>query len=341
MGAPAVAEFLEVIPFREMRWVVALAAVVAMFPGDALGNVVLHEYIAPDPADDLRLGATTQDGSMAAAIETQSGPVSSPDLAGASGRKGVVYGSDRDAARPETSYHADSDTTRPQTVSYDDPFTPGIAPFKREFAYDSVNPNFDLIVRDPSQTRVAIGGTARPEDDQFYADFEVNFDGADAVRVPTVGPGARLLAVRTVPETHVQLFHDGADNWFIKGDRPGRVRLVLHIAVDRAVFGSSFADVDWTRLWRFAPPLPASVKTEGVRIARQNRGRRRHRARGSPRHPRPVLPRLRAVERAPAIERGGALRGSCDLAQGSLPPSFVCLRRDGARARHPVALRAQ
>jgi hypothetical protein len=35
------------------------------------------------------------------------------------------------------------------------------------------------------------------------------------------------------------------------------------------VFGSPFADVEWGRLARFLPPLPARVQSEGVRIARQ------------------------------------------------------------------------
>src|SRR3954464_12380708 len=65
----------------------------AALPAPARGDVVLHEYIAADPGDDLRLGATTADGEMAAAIQTQSGPVASPDLEKKSERRGSVYGS--------------------------------------------------------------------------------------------------------------------------------------------------------------------------------------------------------------------------------------------------------
>ena len=39
---------------------------------------VLHEYIAPDAAEDLRMGATTPDGAMPAAIDTRSGALSAP-----------------------------------------------------------------------------------------------------------------------------------------------------------------------------------------------------------------------------------------------------------------------
>jgi len=47
------------------------------------------------------------------------------------------------------------------------------------------------------------------------------------------------------------------------------VRLVLHVAIDRAVFGSPFADAEWPRLWRVMPPLPEKAKAEGVRVARE------------------------------------------------------------------------
>src|SRR6202000_1345539 len=90
-----------------------------------------------------------------------------------------------------------------------------------------------------------------------------------ALRIPSVGPGARILALRTVPKVAIQAFHDSADGWFVQGDREVRVRLGMHLAIDRAAFGSPFADTEWTRLWRFVPPLPEHVKNEGIRVARQ------------------------------------------------------------------------
>lgn len=251
---------------RVTRWLVlGLASLTA----SARADVVLHEFVPADPRDDLRLGATTSDGAMAAAIETQSGPVSSPDLERPSERHGSTYGAERSPPGSGGSFRLDRDTSRPESVSYDDPFTPGIAPYKREFAYDLVDDRLDLVVRDPSLVRFAVGGTARAEDDQFYADLDVDLVEGQPVRIPTVGPGARLLAVRSVPEANLQVFRDSAENWFVKGDRQGRVRLVLHIAEDRAAFGSPFADIEWPRLWRHLPPVPGRAKDEGIRVARQ------------------------------------------------------------------------
>lgn len=244
-------------------------AAFAALPTPARGDVVLHEYISADPADDLRLGATTADGEMAAAIQTQSGPVASPDLEKKSERRGSVYGAERNPPGSGGTFRIDGDTSRPDRVSYDDPFTPGIAPYKREFAYDSVDDRLDLAVRDGTLTPLTVGGSPRAEDDQFFADLDVDLAAGQAVRIPTVGPSVRVLSMRLSPEAGVVLLHDSADNWFARGDRDGPVRLVLHLAVDRAVFGSPFADVEWNRLTRLVPQLPDSAKNEGVRMARQ------------------------------------------------------------------------
>jgi hypothetical protein len=253
---------------RTVGGALALALALALAPS-ARGDVVLHEFVAPDPAEDLRLGATTSDGTMAAAIDTRSGPVSSPDVDRPSDRKGSVYGSERSPPGSGGTFRVDGDTSRPDLVAYDDPFTPGLAPYKREFAYDRVSDQLELIVGDPSLARLPVGGSPRPEDDQFYADLEVDLVEDQAVRIPTVGPGARLLAVRSVPDATLQVFHDGADNWFVRANRTGRARLVLHVAIDRAVFGSPFADIEWSRLWRFLPPGEGRAKAEGLRVARQ------------------------------------------------------------------------
>jgi transglutaminase-like putative cysteine protease len=254
---------------RALGWTLLACLVATCVGADALADVLLHEYVPPEPAEDVRLGATTSDGAMPAAIETQSGPVPSPDPERAPPPDRHVYGADASRDGPGGAFHVDRDTSRPDVVSYEDPFTPSIAPYKREFAYDMVNEQFDLVVRDASLTRLSIGGAPRAEDDQFYADLSVNLTAGQAVRIPTAGPGARLLGVRSVPATGIEAYRDSADDWFVKGDREGRVRLVLHVAIDRAAFGSPFADVEWTRLWRFVPSIPDHVKSEGIRVARQ------------------------------------------------------------------------
>jgi transglutaminase-like putative cysteine protease len=251
------------------RHAVLFLALALVASGPASADIVLHEYVPPDAVEDLRLGATTSDGVMSAAIQTQSGPVASPDVDRPSDASGAVYGATRNPPGAGSMFRVDRDTSRPEVVSYDDPFTPSIAPYKREFAYDSVDEHLDLVVHDPALARLQIGGTPRPEDDQFYADLQVDLVDGQPVRIPSVGPGARILALRTVPKVSVQAFHDSAEGWFIQGDRDVRVRLVMHLAIDRAAFGSPFADTEWPRLWHLMPPLPEHAKMEGVRVARQ------------------------------------------------------------------------
>jgi hypothetical protein len=244
-----------------------LAALLVSWTTTASADIVLHEYIADDPAEDLRMGATTSDGAMPAAVLTHSGPVASPDLERTSEKRSTVYGGTEGQA--PAAFHIDRNTTRPNSVSYTDPFTPAVAPYKREFAYDAVDERLDLVVRDPSLVAMSVGGAARTEDDQFYADIDAELTDGQATRIPTVGPGARLLATRVDPPAALHFFRDSAENWFVRGDRGGRFRIILHIAIDRAAFGSAFADVDFDRLSRFTTRIPERLGTVGTAVARQ------------------------------------------------------------------------
>lgn len=244
-----------------------LAVLLVSWTTTASADIVLHEYIADDPAEDLRMGTTVWDGSMPAALQTRSGPVASPDIERPSDRRAAVYGATE--GQGPAAFRIDRDTTRPNSVSYADPFTPAVAPYKREYAYDSVDERLDLVVRDPSLVALPVAGPAHPEDDQFYADIEAELTDGQPTRIPTVGPGARLLAARVDPAASLHFFRDSAENWFVRGDRGGRFRIVLHIAIDRATFGSAFADVDFDRLSRFTPRIPERLTPIGTAVARQ------------------------------------------------------------------------
>ncbi len=56
-----------------LRSRIYVAAILAFAVPAHADGPVLHEYIPPDPAEDLRMGATTPDGAMPAAIDTRSG----------------------------------------------------------------------------------------------------------------------------------------------------------------------------------------------------------------------------------------------------------------------------
>ncbi|HSU40063.1 MAG TPA: transglutaminase domain-containing protein [Polyangiaceae bacterium] len=219
---------------------------------------VLHEFIPPDPNEDLALHATTRDGRLPAAVDTPSGVLPAPPDRRAPPEN--AYGGNATPDSIDASYRIDGDTTRPEVVSYDDPFIPAVTPFKRLYAYDAVDESVELIVSDRRLRKVETGGVALPGEDQFFADLFVDAAPGVPVRIPSPGPGARILATRVEPASPIEIVRDGADNWFLVGTTRQRIRLVLELAVPRASFGSPFPDVSWGSLVPRVPLLPRAVR---------------------------------------------------------------------------------
>jgi hypothetical protein len=247
--------------------VVALLGVTIVSPSSLAQGPILHEFIPPDPTEDLLLNATTSDGRMAAAVSTPSGPVPAPGERNE--RTEVAYGGSSTPDSVDASYRIDADTSRPDVVSYDEPFVPAVTPFKRLYAYDSVDERGELVVADRRLRRMDIGGSPLSSEDQFYGDLFVDVVPGVPVRIPTVAPQARILAARVEPRADIELVHDGADNWFLLGTARQRLRLVVHLAAIRAVFGSPFADVGAGALSPHAPALPADMRRAADEVAKR------------------------------------------------------------------------
>ncbi|HEV8246433.1 MAG TPA: transglutaminase domain-containing protein, partial [Polyangiaceae bacterium] len=242
---------------RLPRFTTSLCLLVAAAQAYADGPV-LHEFIAQDPREDLELQATTPDGKMAAALDTPSGVVPAPSEHKTQPQ--VAYGGNATPDSIDATYRIDRDTTRPEAVGYDDPFVPAVTPFKRLYAYDAVDESMELVVSDKKLRRVYVGVEPLQNEDQFFADLFVDV-AAGPVRIPSVGPGARVVAARAEPPMNFELVRDGADNWFVVGDGRKRVRLVMQLSIPRAVFGSPFADVSWGTLARHVPLLPPAARS--------------------------------------------------------------------------------
>ncbi len=221
-----------------------------------------HEFFEPDPTDDLSLHATTSDGALPAFLQTPNGVVRAPSGTRDPSTAKTTYGGAATPKSSDASYRIDRNTTRPASVSYDEPFSPSIAPFKRLYAFDAVNPALELTVFEPSLSPLPVGGELGPGEDAFYADLFVDLVAGADVRIPSVGPGARVLSANTVPKFTIQLFKDGAENWFVRSKETKRVRLLMQLATNRSTFGSEFADVSFEALRIQAPPLPAVAKRE-------------------------------------------------------------------------------
>ena len=232
----------------------------------AQAGPVLHEYFEVDLEEDLKLGATTRDGTFPAALETESGIVPAPQPSRNSTPNTTTYGGLSTPNSADSTYRIDRNTTRPSLVSYDDPFTPPITPFKRLYAYDAVDEGLELFVSDKTLTKMHIGGQASAGEDQFYGDLFVDLAENSPVRIPSVGPHARVLRAQLEPPTQFEILQDGAENWFIRSNKRMRARLMMQLSVPRAVFGSRFADVSWSKLERHLVSLPAPLQREASAV---------------------------------------------------------------------------
>ncbi len=233
------------------RWTAlcAACALLALAVGARGDGPVLHEFVPADGTDAADFDATSSSGALPAAVHTPSGTITPPDIH-ASPPPHRVYQKDRETA--DASFQPDRDTRRPHTESYDDPFSPALTPFKRMYAYDAVREDYTLFVRDDQLKPVGVGGSAAEGDDRFFADMMVQLRAGEPVRIPTPGPGARMLKLVTSPTVQATLLHDGADNWFLSAQGTERVRVVAELAVVRDAFASDFPDVSWRAL----PPVP-------------------------------------------------------------------------------------
>jgi hypothetical protein len=223
---------------------------------------VLHEQIPADPREDVAL-AVSLDGELPAAINTPRGLVSAPDPAKPIGAGESPYGASPRGDVPDQSFRPDRDTHRPDTLPYDDPFSPSTAPFKRLSAFDMVDASYTLSVRDGHQAPMAVQTSSAPDtsEEVFYADMVIDLAAGVKVRIPSVGPGARVLKARAgvgTQDVHFQLYRDGAENWFIEADSTTRARLVMEIAAPRTAFGGDFGNPTWAELGIVAP-LPPNV----------------------------------------------------------------------------------
>jgi transglutaminase-like putative cysteine protease len=244
------------------------------------GDAVLHEPIAPDPADDLAMHVAVE-GDLPAAIHTSGGVVGAPDPLRLPSPWDLTYGltGAHDAFAPDT------DTRRPAVTDYDDPFTPSTTPFKRLEAFDTVLADYHLEVRDRHLARfTSPGGDTPPsaDEDAFYADLVVDVPAEGTVRIPSVGPGARVVRARLGvggTEMQFEILRDGADNWFLQkapaggpphgaaadlqNQVPVRARLVMELAIARAAFGGRPGDAAWSDL-TFVAPLPDDVARDAA-----------------------------------------------------------------------------
>jgi transglutaminase-like putative cysteine protease len=257
---------------RTLIFAAALLAPGLSSAADQHNRPVVHERIPADPSEDLALHVAL-DGDLPAAIRTPGGVVGAPDPLRPPSPGEMTYG----AAVAHDAFVPDTDTKRPEVSDYDDPFMPSTAPFKRLEAFDAVRSDYRLEVRDDRLVRLTTqtGAPPGPEEDPFYGDLVVEVPPEGMVRIPSVGPGARIVRARLgigASDVPFRIMRDGADNWFLLPAKAAsahagvvRARLVMELAIMRAAFGGKLGDPSWTDLALVAP-LPDNVARDAAEV---------------------------------------------------------------------------
>ena len=260
------------------RWVTLLGLLVLLLgqraDAQTAGQPMLHEFLPADTQEDLALETTAAAGKLPAAIRTPSGTITPPDVS-REPEPSRIY---REPAAEEPGFRPDRDTRRPEVEHYDDPFSPTLTPFKRLYAFDAVRDDYTLYVRgngtrggDRQYRPVPVASpddaSERRGEERFFGDMSVDLVAGQYVRIPTVGPDARLLRLLAIPSFELTVWRDGADNWFVHSAQSGRVRLVSELGIARETFGSTFADVSWADLPKVAAQ-PAAHQAAYQSVAR-------------------------------------------------------------------------
>ena len=234
---------------------------------------VLHE---PIPEELYR--ATPQERAAAAAngARVRPGtPAAGGGQAGAPAPKPVPG----DPSRGKASDGADEltidrDTRRPNVLPYSDPFEPSVAPFKRLHAYDTIADSY-VLSESGQSPRTVTPEAAEPNDVIFQARLAVTVERGVPARLPTPGPGARLLAIEVAHDEGgtrgrpvvAVVRSDAADNWDLEAAESGPLVVDLRVAVSPDAFGGDFGDPQWEQL-PAATPLPGRARDSASQVAR-------------------------------------------------------------------------
>lgn len=250
-----------------LLWLPLITLAVTQPATAGVGGPILHEIIPPDAREDLAMHVAL-DGDLPAAIQTPNGVIPAPDPRAPTSSRDPAYGS---MATDHSTFEPDRNTRRPEVASYDEPFTPSTAPFKRLEAFDAVREDYQLYVRDPRLSPVTSGAPPGLEDEAFYADIVVDVAPDRTVRIPSVGPGARIVRGRLgvgATDLTFRVVHDGAENWYLQGSGARallRARLVMELAIPRAAFGGQVGNPSWSEL-PIVAPLPDNVARDAADV---------------------------------------------------------------------------
>jgi hypothetical protein len=198
----------------------------------------------PDPGEGRNPSAFAYRNKILPAPQTGPEPLEAEPVHGRGG-----FGVDRFTQR-----NPDKSTSSDDTRQYVEVFNPGVLPFKRMSALDSVGSDYTLFVANPAAVQdLPVGGSPTPDRDLFWADIVVELSPGRDVPIPSVAPDMRIVSYEADPRVTVTFAKDGADNYFVRSDEneaSGTYR--LRFMVDAAAT-------------YFAPQVPSNLRVGDVR----------------------------------------------------------------------------
>ncbi|MCB9538851.1 MAG: hypothetical protein H6704_21670 [Myxococcales bacterium] len=203
-----------------------------------------HEYVPPgffaqhDPAD---APATVVEAGepVPAAVQRDGARLEAPgpaDPAAPVMRPPDAPPSPDSVVRPDEAL-PDRNTTQDEGLKYHAMFNPTVAPLRRNVAFDRVEPDYRLTIAPGPRTPVPLSPrTPVPGRELFWGDVTVDATPGRAASLPSVAPDMRILAARTEPEVGVAFEKDAADNFYVRADHRGPVRVVFLVDADARYF---------------------------------------------------------------------------------------------------------
>ncbi len=193
-----------------------------------LPGLVLHEPLPPakhqglagssaKPRTDTVSSATL--GGLPTAIQTTVGTIAQPK-AGKAGDDTPVY-----KPTPPPRVGMDRRTGADGQLHYRVVFDPSIAPFKRESAFDTVQPNVTLAQSGRGLRQIQADQKPRAGHELFWGHVRLQLQPGQRSLLPSVAPTSQILQWQAVPPVALQFWRDDAGNFSVSSEQVAEVDL--------------------------------------------------------------------------------------------------------------------
>ncbi len=165
-----------------------------------------------------------------------------------------------DAGGAET--QLDGETDQVDQLDYQASFDPSVVPFKRVGVQNRVRRHADgqyAAYLDAGSYRPVDVGGPQGTGERFWGSFLLDVDSRDYRPIPSISPQQQVVSIQTEPDVDVELARDDADNFYLRTDFEGLVRVNLELIVDDFYFGGAIDhSVRWEQfegVQRFDEPM--------------------------------------------------------------------------------------